>query len=389
MKDMESKLTVKKMILNKIDSEQRGYAEILAGISGYANGSALRKVLKDEKKEFENINYIIKIVEHFWKNDHLKVMADYSKEIDPNKKTARNLLEYLATNRQFEAFNDLINRMLVCANKESIEWAKIYSMEMKYQSITTKEESNELIQEINKINVTFKELEVYKKILIHYCCYIKEDYSAMKYLFSQIKEEIELINNNDYIKEKYSIKVIEVTAYTKLFSFNEQELARKCVDWILESSATSSYMAYANYIKGSSYTFSSYDNAIKYLNKSMEIYEELNRKKDVEDIEQEIEFINVYWDKNIECKFIKNELFMKVKNGKKLSEEELNNAELDQEFKLFLEGCNNKDNNKLLLSLIKFIKKNNLFLANLPKIELLKNGYNQEIISEMVSINIA
>jgi hypothetical protein len=385
---MESRLTLKQMILNKIENEQRGYAEILAGIAGYSSGSALKKVLNDEKKEFESFKSILKIVEHIWKNDSLELMVEYSKSVDPNKKTARNFLEYLATNRQFEAFSNLIDKMNDCKNKESIEFAKLYKMELEYQSITTKEESNKLIQKISEIHVTFKELEVYKKILIHYCCNIKEDFDTMKFLYSQIKTELELITN-DYIKERYLIKIMEITAYTKLLAYDEQDSARKYADMILESSATASYMAYANYIKGYSYTFTSYDNAIKYLNESMGLYEKLNREKDAEDIKQDIEFINVYWDKGVQCEFTKNGLFQKVKNGQKLSEEEINNNELDQEFKLFLEGYSNRDNKKLLLSLIKLIKKNNLFLANLPKIELLKNGFDQEIISEMISMNVA
>jgi hypothetical protein len=210
----------------------------------------------------------------------------------------------------------------------------------------------------------------------------------MEFLLKQIQKEVKLIKN-EYIKERYLIKVNEIAAYTNLYAYNNKEVAREYADWILESSATPSYKAYANFIKGVSYTFTSYNEAIKYLNESIKIYETIGRWDDIKEIEQEIEFINIYWDKNCNCDSVKNELFMKVKNGEQISIEELNGVNLDQEFKLFIDGYGNKDNKKLLLSLIKFIKNDNLFLANLPKIELIKNGYDQDIISAMISINVA
>jgi hypothetical protein len=39
--------------------------------------------------------------------------------------------------------------------------------------------------------------------------------------------------------------------------------------------------------------------------------------------------------------------------------------------------------------MIEYIKNKDLFLANLAKIELIKNGYDQDIITAMVSINVA
>jgi hypothetical protein len=94
----------------------------------------------------------------------------------------------------------------------------------------------------------------------------------------------------------------------------------------------------------------------------------------------------VYWDKEVKNDYIKNKLFSEVKKGNNVS---LNEYNLTLGFKLFLEGCITKNIKKLILSMIEYIKNKDLFLANLAKIELIKNGYDQDIISAMVSMNVA
>jgi hypothetical protein len=104
---MKEQLTFKAMILNELDNGAKGLtADELAVTSGtYSSGSNFRKVLRDEKKEFEQFQGLVKIVTRIWDNESVVAMVKYSEEVDPKKKSARNFLEYLARNRQFEAFN--------------------------------------------------------------------------------------------------------------------------------------------------------------------------------------------------------------------------------------------------------------------------------------------
>lgn len=372
------------MILNEIDKHPRGYAEELAQVTAsYSNGSNLKKVLNDPKKEFDDFNGLIKLIEYIWKNETVSMVVKYSNEIDPNKKTARNMLEYFVSNAQYEAFNNLLDRMDDCNNKESKEYAKIYRMQYRYRFAMTPESLLKLIEEISDIHVTFSELKVYKKMLINYCCFLLQDYNDLKILLSEIEEEIELIDN-DYIKEMYLIRVNEVKCYTYLKAFNDSDTSRMCADWIINSNAADGFKAYAYYLKGHSYMFSSYDKAMKYYKKAMELYD--GRQRDIEELKEEIEFVEVYWEKEVNRKYVKNELFYKVKRGIIVS---LNDYKLELEFRLFLEGYSTKNIKKLLLSMLEYIKNKDLFLANLAKIELIKNGYDRDIISAMVSMNIA
>jgi hypothetical protein len=384
-------LTLKQRILNKIDDSPRGFADELASISGtYSSGSNLKKVLRDPKKEFEKFNGLINIVRHIWGNESSKMMAKYSEEIHPNKNTARNLLECLSTSREFEAFNNLLDRMDNCTNVESKEWAKIYRLQYKYELAKSCTEFNEVLKEIREIKVNSFELKIYKNLLLNYCFNLLKNYDSTKFLTKEIEQDIELIENG-YIKDMYLIRLNEVKSYTNLKVYNNPVAARECADKIISSNARTAFKAYAYFIKGLSYLFTSYDNTVNYLNESIKLYESINRQHDIKEIKEEVEFAKVYWDKfeNEKCLYIKSYLLYNVKKGKDISNE-LTKANIEPEFKLYLEGLSAKSNKKLMLSLIKFIKKNDMFLANLAKIELFNNGIDEddkEIIEELTNTN--
>jgi hypothetical protein len=134
---MENKLTLKQMILNKIQIEPWGYATELAKISGaYNNGGNLNKVLEDEGKEFKSFQGLVNIVEYIWKKESVEKMSLYANEVNPSKKTAHNLLEYLLSNRAWEAFNTLLDRMEKGSNAVSKEFAKVYRLFNQYEAAT-------------------------------------------------------------------------------------------------------------------------------------------------------------------------------------------------------------------------------------------------------------
>lgn len=358
--------TLKEMILNEVSTHPKGYLSELAEIAGYTGqnkGSNFNKILTDEKKEFDNFQGLLNVVSYIWKNDSVEKMIQYSKDIDPKKKAARNLLEYLATERQFESFNNLLDSMDSCTNKEANEWAKLYRMQYNYELARTFEDYSELLKQINQTHVTIVELKVYKKMLLCYCFDQMSDYTMTRVLSDEINHELEIIENG-YIKDMYTIRFNEVMSYIQLRVFNNPEAAIECADKILNSNTKQSFKGFAYYIKGFSHLFTSFEETVNYMNKSIEIYESLNRTHDVEKIKEDMELALVLWNK--------------INNKNDIKEPTL---------KLYYEGCIDKDNNKLMLSLIKFIKKNDLFLANLPKIELLKNGYNNEILEEMMLMN--
>jgi hypothetical protein len=220
--------------------------------------------------------------------------------------------------------------------------------------------------------------------MMSFCFSLKKDYEMTKFLLKDIDQKIELLDDG-YLKEMYMIRFNQIMAHQYLYVENNPIAARECTDKIISSNAQEHFKAYAYYIKGYSYLFESYENTIKYLNKSLDLYEKINKTHEIEDLKEKIEFVNVYWDKFREdkCNYINNNLLLNIKKGIDISGQLEEVKDMEIEFRLFFEGYNSKNNKQMTLSLIKLIKKNDVFLANLPRIELIKNGADMDIIEEI------
>lgn len=379
---MENKLTLKQMILNKIAYEPWGYATELAKISGsYNSGGNLNKVLEDESKEFKNFQGLVNIVEYIWKKESVEKMSLYANEVNTSKKTAHNLLEYLLSNREFEAFNILLNRMENCSNAVSKEYAKIYRLFNRYEAANKTEDYDFLLKEITETNTSVLELKILKKLLMNYCFERKNNFNMTDSLTEAIECEIESIEN-EYIKNRYTLRLDEIMSYNSLRVNNDPETARKFAQHIIDNTNELHFKGYANFIIGLSYLYTSFENSIKYLSISKELYNEMKRPDEALEIEEQIEFTKVYWGifEKDQCQFEKNQLLLDVKKGNEL----IVNENIETEYKFFIKGLKENSEKHLMLSLIKFMKKNDNFLANLPKLELLKNGYDEDILSELI-----
>jgi hypothetical protein len=382
---MNQGISVKQMILNEIDKQPKGYSSVLADIAGF-NGDQkstnFRKVLNNEAKEFDNFNGLVNLIKFIWKENYVNVMVKYSYEVHPNKKTARNMLELLMSNRRFDAFLNLLDRMEQCTNSESREFARMYKLCYRYDNTLTKD-IDHLLKEISETVVITKEMVVFKKLLLNWCFMRKNDFVMTKCLMEDLESIIDTIESN-YLHKMYKVKLHEIMSYNYLNVYNDPKTARKYTDEIIESDIDEHFIAFANYIKGYSFFFSSYDNAVLYLNRSMDIYSNMNRVDDVEDIKQALEFLNIFWDKNeAPAIYPRNKLLEYAKKGIEINVSKL---DIEPEFLLYVEGIRENDKTKLMISLIKHVKKNNIFMANLTKIELLKHGENQFVIEELMNV---
>lgn len=384
---MNQGITVKKMILNKIDNEAKGYVNILADIAGFTGqnkNTNFRRVLNNEDKEFDNFDALVSMIKYIWKDEYVNIMIMYSYEVHPNKSTAQNLLELLMSNRQFESFLNLLERMEQCSNAKSKEFAKIYRLFYRYDSTLTKD-IDPLMKEISETIVNTIEMQIFKKLLLNWCFMRKNDFVMTKCFMEEIESVIDTIENK-YLHKMYKVRLHEVMSYNHLNVYNNPKVARMYTDQIIEAEVDDHFIAFANYIKGYSFFFTSYDNAVLYLNRSMELYSNMNRQDDVEDIKQALEFLNIYWDKNeTAAVFPKNKLLEYAKKGIEF-DIDIPKLNIEPEFLLYVEGIKENNNTKLMLSLIKHVKKNNIFMANLAKIELLKHGENQLVIEEMMNV---
>lgn len=382
-------LSLKQRILNEIDSHPRGYVGELAEITNYSSGSALKKILTDRDREFDKFNSLVKLVKHLFGHDEQKLMAQYSKEIDPKNKTARTMLEYLSSNRLLDEMKLLIDKMKKSNNKDSREFAEAYAIQYEWQSNYYTLDTMVFMNKINEIKTNIIELKVFLNLLKLYAFYRQENYKMSYEISKFLIFEIDNIKDQ-YIKMSYKTKLNEALSYIELRVLDNPEKSRKYSQEVLNSDAGLMFKSYAYYSIGCSYLFTSYDKALYNLSESIKLYETVNRKDVVKDVREKIELLNVIWNKESEFYSVNTKLLFEAKI-QRLSVENLEKFKdtISQPFYLLIKGILKNNNDLLLQSLIEFLKIGDTFLGNIPKLELLKNGYNQDVLNALISINCA
>jgi hypothetical protein len=381
--------SIKQLILEEINKAPRGYAEELARISGsYSSGSNLTRVLRDPKKDFDNLQGLIKIVRHIFGEDEKNLMEQYSTELDVNNKIARYMLEYLSVNRMLDSMKNLIDKMIECSNKDSIQWAKVYSLQYDWQTNFYGMEFNAFTNRLDGFKTNIHELNTL--ISIMRCnIYYKEKMFKMFYELSRtIQFSIENIKD-EFIKSSYTVKYNEIMSYLSFRVFNEPEKARQYAQTVLDSNIGKTFNAYAHYVIGCSYLFTDYEKAKANLYQSSKIYTEINRKDAAENVDEERELLEIVWDKDIFSVHTNKDYryYWLIRNNRPIPDD-LENLALDKPFYFLIKGMMDDSIESLLQSLIIFVKQGDLFLANLPKFELLKRGYSDNIIQELLNIHI-
>lgn len=387
---MEKKLTLKQMFLNKIDDSPRGYAEELAKISGsYSSGSNLKKVLKSEDKEFDSFNGLVKMVQYVFGEDEQKLMEQYSKEIDVNNKNARYMLEYLSSHRILDSLKQLIDKMLECKNKESKEWARVYSIQHEWSLNYHNLDIISILKTLNEFKTNIPELNTLISIMKCNSCYKQKMYKISFEISRDIKFQIENLKD-DFVKCSYTVKLNEIMSYLSLRVRNEPETARKYAEDVLELNIGETFNGYAKYIIGYSYFFTSYEKAKENLCESVKIYTSIDRLQAAEDVKEEIELLDVLWDKDIFTVYY-SEKYKYYWLARKNKSFDIESTKLDSDdpFYFLIKGMKENNTNILQQSLIRFIKRGDMFLANLPKVELLKRGFNEDVLNDLLSIYVS
>lgn len=348
-----------------------------------------RNTISDYKtkpnSEIENFQLLLNIVRYLDKDREYEIMADYARHSNPNRKTARYMLEYFSCNRMLTEMDSLLIRMEKEAkNKQSIEYAKVYRLQYRRQTQDISPE--ELITELNNIKVTDHTLTVFIDIIKCYCYYDKDFHMEALDLTYKIQKEVELVKEK-YLKNTLTAKLHEISSYISLWIHNDFEQATIHANKVLDSELGYLYRGYAYFILGYAQFFSNYESSKENLEKSLSIYEMVDSKAGMQNVRDAIEYLDVFYDKRNESTDYKN-ISMKYYNMA------LHNQELPGEFDslkdqmgeenyYLIKGVSENNCDYLMLSMIKNVKTGNAFFANFPRLELEKRGYNKMILDEL------
>lgn len=377
--------------MNVIEQSPRGYAEELAKVAGYANGGGLKKPLKDESRDFESLDGLVQLVKHLFPDQEMTLLQEFSKTLNVNKELSRYMLEYLSCNRLLESMDQLLTRMEESSNKTSREWAKVYRLQYQWQTEYYNIEPMEILEKINSINTDVPELKTLLNVMTCNVFYRDKNYKVAYKLYNGIKQGLIQIKEL-YIRKALTVKSNEIAAYLFLRVQDKPEEAREKALEVLSLNVGDTFNAYANYVIGCSYFYTSFEKANQYLNLSKTTYEKIGRTEAKNDIIDNIEKLEILWNKTEDRFFVtyENKLFNMIKNGNDVTEQlEANKGKINEAFYNYLMGLVKNDTNLLTLSMIQYSKKGDSFWARLPMIELKKNGVHEMLLNELLKFNAA
>lgn len=338
----------------------------------------INKLLTGKEISFEIIWKILKYLEFENKNELLK---RYIPEL--TKKNIKYAMEYFSLHGMHNELELLIEK----ANNgtsELREWARIYSKLQEYQKTLYKlPDPMGMITQLRRLDTPYQEIRMAIYLYEMYHLYYLNNLKILhQYLLGLNKELLEI--DDKFLRMCFSARIDELMCFVELKYNDNPESARYYANRLLDIGITSNLNSTAHYVKAYSYIFEDFDKCVFHFKRSMEYYKSINRKSVVDELMQEMEIVYILWDKETEFTSELTKTLVEVKQQQK-SPEELDrfiNEETEPWINLF-KGIYLDDMILLFSSFFKFHKKDDCFLSNFPKIELIKRGISEELFKSL------
>lgn len=281
------KICVKQLIIKECE-DKIGLDVKLAEMAGFPTPMSFITFLQDDQQELEDLNGLIRIVRYLFPNAEFEIMTLYALHVNPNKQTARYMLEYLDANKIENEKKQLIEKMLTCSNNESRDWARLYQ----YDDMVC----NKQIDHIDALMVFSKsktsiETEMIATIFSSYIYLDQQIYDHAFYIIKSLMKNIVHIENS-YIREMYRAR-IEMLKAEYLTRIGDLEEARECCSNIVNSTENNSLKAWACLHVGNTYLLTDYKRSKEYLNKGIS-YSYINYRVK-KNIKRSLNFLENYW----------------------------------------------------------------------------------------------
>ncbi|AZV43629.1 hypothetical protein BAOM_3020 [Peribacillus asahii] len=379
-----------KKYIRDLQSKDHTLLSKLAEIAGHTSTSPIIKWLDNPHRELDNFCSLLLIVRHLFPQKENEIMSRYSLLLDPNKKAARYMLEYLSTHRLLEPMQLLLDKMGKESYKKSQEWVEVYSVLYELQLNYRTLDKEEYLRKIIKIKVNDPKLNFLLNSIKAYMYFIKGNHKMSNEIIKVLAIKFEDLKDS-YVKNSYYARLNESLAYLNLWVLNDNDAARKNASIVLESNIGKQFDAQAYFTLGYSYYFTSYDKAEEYILKSIDMYNRIGFTETTRQIEEGYERLKIYWGKKqIDEPFltVENELLFRALRKEDISDDlQRFGGDIDEARRNFILGVSKDDVDLLLLSMIQYLKNGNTLYANVPMNELKKINYNPVILNELINVH--
>ncbi|KAA6452656.1 AimR family lysis-lysogeny pheromone receptor [Bacillus swezeyi] len=380
-------LELKRLLKNKCE-EERGLEKELAQIAGYSNSSGFHHFISNEKKEMDNIQGIIDVIQRVSPDNEFELMSEYILTLDPNKTAARQGLEYLSVNQLFEVLDTHIEVMLNAKNAVSKEWGKVYSIQRKLDNGEINLE--ESIRILGEICPKSSEMKVYSRIIPMYTALDLNQFNRLMAMSKDVILDMIKVHNYTYssFKSRYMILLANCC-----FSNSDLDKAREYAMYGINNSNVKriNFFSYLTY--GTTLMFSDYISAEQTFLKGMEIAKGNDFYEN--QIKRSLCFLQNIWNKenpylNVESNEVMDKqevvhyLIRKgsVSQAKRMLEqlEKIEQDDYELGMHYYLKGLAENSQEYFLKSVKHFKLSGDKFSSTLPIIELEKLGLDKNIL---------
>lgn len=344
-----------------------------------ASVGVVNKYLQGKEISFDIIWRVIKYLEFENKSELLKKYAD---ELT-TKKNIKYGMEYFSLHGMHNELELLIEK----ANDGSLElkeWARVYTKLQEFQKTMYQVPDTEsIVSKLRRLDTPYRETKIAIFIYEMYGLFYVNNFKLLYQCLLGINKLV-LEVDDTFLRICYSARIDELLSAVELRFNKNPNGARIYCDRVIDINLTDNLNSTAYNIKGYSYLFENFEECIKNYEKSMEYYKKLNRQMIVDEIQQEIELAYILWDYETNFSSDYTRTIFEVKN-KQINPDALDSymTEEREPWIHFFKGVASNDMPMVFASFMGFRKKDDYFLADFPKMELIKMGCNEEFINSL------
>lgn len=243
------------------------------------------------------LHNVLKIVRYVIPEREREYMSEYLLTLDkPNKMI--EAIEYTSTNRMFETFKVLLDKMKSSDKKKLKQYGEVYNLVYEFQ-----------MQQYDPYELRFKirglgtNRDDHQNLLIDmldsYIMYGMEQYKAVESTLVNTYDKLKQVKDS-YLTESLSLRASQLLCHVSLIVNCDECNCRKYSDKLISSSIGNSYVGYGYFMKGMSYIYESYDQAISHFNEALSTYKESMLFSNVKATKDKINLLKLYWGKPVD-----------------------------------------------------------------------------------------
>ncbi|MEH6862890.1 AimR family lysis-lysogeny pheromone receptor [Bacillus velezensis] len=353
-----------KELIKSSDEKQNVIAAKIGISEGY-----LSKFLSGKEINFWMVREIIRYVDP----ENETALMEQHCLTGVKKKNYASALEYCYTKQLYSVIEALISSQIERDGKYDL-WSNIYrfilNSRFSFGNI-------EYTEGLKKFSPSCDEMRTLLSILEMYGYFYNGRYEITLYHIRSIRSLIKNLSD-PFLKIAFTARIEEVLVNIYLKQNNDVNKAREAAFSLLEKDLSINLNMTALYILALSYMNESYCHSYRYYLRCLNLLANFpDRSEEMVQNKEEIAILQYYWNKEISKEFQVTEFAKALGRS-----EPLNSFYSDSFYKkyaLLFDGKREENAEKLLLSLYYFSQQQDQFRATLPKIDLIKLGFNFNI----------